>query len=189
MGTVRFRSMTRLRPILLGLVLVACSEAQTGGGGGQGAAAGATAGTGGTGTAGVGGSAGSAGAAGHAGAGGSAGSSGSGGGGGHGGGTAGSGGSPGGMGGSGGSSGGMSGSGGSGGSDLCSSENPTGTCEDTSLSCFCCPFDKATQICLCTVACMEDAECTNPDLPLCNKRPGEGTGFCSSEHLHCCWDC
>ncbi|MFH2005058.1 MAG: hypothetical protein ABI333_00595 [bacterium] len=58
-----------------------------------------------------------------------------------------------------------------------------------SLSCECCGSIGPAAICVCTMACNTDNDCTNPDLPHCNT-PGAGTpGICTTEDYNCCWMC
>ncbi|MCB9593801.1 MAG: Hint domain-containing protein [Sandaracinaceae bacterium] len=65
-----------------------------------------------------------------------------------------------------------------------------GFCADGALGCLCCPAGGPTQNCLCTTACTDDAECTDPARPHCNQPRmgmGGGSGICTPMMFTCAW--
>jgi len=67
---------------------------------------------------------------------------------------------------------------------MCSLISP-GSCSDPNLSCQCCSSGGPLQFCVCTTTCTSDAQCTNPERPVCQRTTGQGQGFCAPSGFMC----
>ena len=59
----------------------------------------------------------------------------------------------------------------------------------TGRECLCCGSIGPAPICLCTIACNSDLDCTYPGQPECNKPTPDAAGICTPTGYNCCWFC